>query len=182
MDSRIFTFFNSLSGHGKNLDLIIVFFAEYLAYIILAAFFAYLFFSAYSRKEKLVMAISAFFAAGISRYGFTSLLRFLWHRPRPFVALHLKPLFSEASYSFPSAHAAFFFAFSTLIFFYNKRLGAIFFIASLFMSAGRIAAGVHYPSDIFGGMILGILSGWLTWKWGVPRLRRFAEGKNAKPL
>ncbi|MBI4837321.1 MAG: phosphatase PAP2 family protein [Candidatus Portnoybacteria bacterium] len=51
---------------------------------------------------------------------------------------------------------------STAIYFYNKKWGTAFFIASILMNVSRIVAGVHYPSDIIGGAIVGIAVGWLV--------------------
>ena len=43
------------------------------------------------------------------------------------------------------------------IYLYNKKWGIGFFIAALLMNISRIVAGVHYPSDILGGMIVGVI-------------------------
>jgi undecaprenyl-diphosphatase len=172
IDTNIFFFFNNFAGINKTGDHIIVFFAEYLAFVIVAFFLIYLFYAAYSKKEKYVILCTAFLASLIARYAIGSTIRFLWHRPRPFVVLHVHQLIPESSYSFPSGHASFFFAFSSLVYFYNKKLGVTFFIATLFMTMGRIAAGVHYPSDIIGGMIVGILSAWFTYTYITPLLEK----------
>ncbi len=68
----------------------------------------------------------------------------------------------EKNWSFPSGHAAFFFALSTAVYFYNKKWGVFFFIASSLLSIGRIMGGVHYPSDILGGAIIGVLCAYLV--------------------
>jgi len=45
---------------------------------------------------------------------------------------------------------------ATAIFLYNKKWSIGFFIAAILINLSRIVAGVHYPSDIFGGAIVGI--------------------------
>ncbi len=165
IDTSVFFFLNNFAGRSALADHAIIFFAEYLAYVIIVVFLIWLFYSAYSKREKLVIFSSALLAALISRYGFGSTIRFLWHRPRPFVTLHVHQLIPESSYSFPSGHASFFFAFSTLVYFYNKKLGVAFFIASIVMTMGRVMAGIHYPSDILGGMVVGIISAWITYSF-----------------
>lgn len=64
-------------------------------------------------------------------------------------------------YGFVSSHAANFFGIATLCFVLlgkRKRYWWLFVWAGL-VSYTRIYLGVHYPGDILGGMLLGILSG-----------------------
>jgi undecaprenyl-diphosphatase len=133
----------------------------------------YLLYSAYSYREKIVVGLSALMAGLISRYAIGSTIRFLWHRPRPFVTLHVHQLIAESSYSFPSGHSTFFFAFSTIVYCYNKKLGIFFYVATALMTIGRIMAGVHYPSDILAGAVIGIICGWFTFKYITPLLEKF---------
>ena len=46
--------------------------------------------------------------------------------------------------------------------FVNKKLARWLYVAGIAIGLARVAAGVHYPSDIIGGMILGILTGYLV--------------------
>jgi undecaprenyl-diphosphatase len=100
-----------------------------------------------------VVGFSSFFA----RYGVTEIIRFFYHRPRPFLTYHVHQLIPETSYSFPSGHSTFFFAFSYAVYLYNKKWGIWFLSATTVLTIARIMAGVHYPSDIVGGIILGTL-------------------------
>lgn len=59
--------------------------------------------------------------------------------------------------SFPSDHAALFFALATLIWIGDRRLGIFAYLWSTIESFTRVYLGYHYPSDIFGGAALGIL-------------------------
>ena len=57
--------------------------------------------------------------------------------------------------SFPSDHAALFFALATGIFFVSKRWGAAAFAYVAFVIClPRIYVGIHYPSDIIAGVLL----------------------------
>jgi membrane-associated phospholipid phosphatase len=59
-------------------------------------------------------------------------------------------------YSFPSDTATLYFALVTIVFLQNKKLGLLSFLwALLTVGACRVAAGLHYPSDILAGMIFG---------------------------
>lgn len=95
-------------------------------------------------------------SAVIARLGVTELIRFLYHRPRPFSALPAHQLLTDNAWSFPSGHATFFFAMATAIYLYNKKWGVFFFTAAILMTISRVIAGIHYPSDIVGGALIGI--------------------------
>ena len=155
MDINILYFLNNLTSKSVLLDSIFIFFASYLQYFLGAIFFSFLFFSGYKNKEKIkIFAVTAG-SIIVSRLFIVELIRFFYHRPRPFVLYSLNQLIPETGYSFPSGHATVFFAASAAIFCYNKKLGIIFFVASILMNVSRVIAGVHYLSDIIGGMILG---------------------------
>ena len=94
------------------------------------------------------------------------LLKNLIARPRPYLVidgLHpIVPLLSD--FSFPSGHASSSFAFVTAVYLseLNKKWAAIVFVIALMISFSRLYVGVHYPTDVLGGVILGILCGHLA--------------------
>lgn len=102
----------------------------------------------------------------------TEAIRFFYHSPRPFEALSFSALISESGSSFPSGHAAFFFALAMTVFYYGRRLGWWFFSFALVVGFARIFAGVHWPLDILGGAGVGILSGFLVHKLLKPYSRQ----------
>jgi undecaprenyl-diphosphatase len=68
------------------------------------------------------------------------------------------PLFLHGGMdSFPSGHAMFFGALAMSLFFVHKRMGYLYFVVALIVGLARIAAGVHFPVDIFVSYILGII-------------------------
>ena len=158
MDIQLLLFLNSFVGTSTFFDYIIIFFASYLQYVLIATFLVLLYRSAYPRKEKMHIFWVTIISIVISRYIITSLIRFFYHRPRPFIIYPLYPLVTDYAWSFPSGHSAFFFAMAATLFLYNKKWGVWFFVAALFMNISRVIAGVHYPSDIIGGMIIGIIT------------------------
>ncbi|MCM2532578.1 phosphatase PAP2 family protein [Neobacillus pocheonensis] len=90
--------------------------------------------------------------------GTNKLIGTLYHRDRPFVHHHVIQLvMHEASASFPSNHAAASFAIAASIWFWRKRDGWIWFILAAAISFSRVWSGIHYPTDVIGGAILGIL-------------------------
>ena len=79
-------------------------------------------------------------------------------RPRPFVAdPHRVHLFARhvADPSFPSDHATAAFAIATAVLLRNRRVGAVVLALAALLAVGRVAIGVHYPSDVLAGAALG---------------------------
>lgn len=69
--------------------------------------------------------------------------------------------------SFPSDHAALFFALTTAIWYQHRRLGYAAAVWTLLVIClPRVYLGFHYPSDIFAGAALGIAIMVVTHKWG----------------
>lgn len=157
-DFVLFQFLHGFAGQAKFFDWLIIFFADYLAYFLFFTALIYLFFMKDWRRRWQFVLISLL-AIILSRGVITELFRFFYFRPRPFAALSFTPLIDKlSSAAFPSGHAAFFFALAGVLFFENKRLGIWFFVASVLMGIARVAAGVHWPTDIIAGFLVGILS------------------------
>lgn len=103
-------------------------------------------------------------------------LKNLIARPRPCAVdtsvRLLIPFPSE--YSFPSGHSLNGFTAATVIFLYFKKAGvfALLFAASIAFS--RLYLFVHYPTDILGGMVLGILDAVLVY-WIVKKVMQRRE-------
>jgi undecaprenyl-diphosphatase len=57
---------------------------------------------------------------------------------------------------FPSDHATGAFAVAMAIWLRNRRWGTVALLAAALLSVGRVAIGVHFPSDVVAGAALGI--------------------------
>ena len=83
-------------------------------------------------------------------------LAFTFTEQRPFtVEHHIRQLVPHtAGQSFPSDHAtaAFALALAALLFI-DRRLGVALLVVALLVGGARVAAGVHYPRDILGGLV-----------------------------
>jgi undecaprenyl-diphosphatase len=87
-------------------------------------------------------------------------------RARPFVAdAHHVHLFSAhaADPGFPSDHATAAFAIATAIVLRKRGWGIFALVAATVLSVGRVALGVHYPSDVLAGAALGAAAALVLW-------------------
>jgi undecaprenyl-diphosphatase len=109
--------------------------------------------------ERRRMVVWAFICGIVSRLIFTPIVRFILPRTRAYeyLPVHLIGPF-DIENSFPSGHAAFFFAIAFMVYYFDKRLGYIFLSGALLMGLARVVAGIHFPSDIISGILLGWLS------------------------
>ncbi len=161
IDLFLFQFINQFAGKSVCLDGTAIFFARYFEYFLILFLLLFLIKNV---KKYWPMVIQSFFAAILSRLVITNIIRWLWPRPRPFIENHVNLLFSynPVEPSFPSGHAAFYFAIATIVYVYNKKAGVLFYIASFLISISRVFSGIHWPSDIIAGAIVGIFSGWFV--------------------
>lgn len=84
----------------------------------------------------------------------------LFMRTRPYEVIDgLTRLVGEQSdFSFPSGHTAASFAASTVLLLRApKKLSVPMFVIAILISLSRLYVGVHYPTDILGGAIIGAL-------------------------
>jgi PAP2 superfamily. len=87
-------------------------------------------------------------------------------RARPFVAdAHGVHLFAAhaADPGFPSDHATAAFAIATAIVLRKRGWGIFALVAATILSVGRVALGVHYPSDVLAGAALGTAAALALW-------------------
>ncbi len=84
-------------------------------------------------------------------------------RVRPYEVIEgLTRLIGEQSdKSFPSGHTAASFAFVSVLWFVKapKKLSITCTVIAMLISLSRLYVGVHYPSDIIGGVLIGIICG-----------------------
>lgn len=167
-NQSLFQYLNGLAGKSLWFDTLTIFIAQYLGYWLVVAAVFFLFFCK-NRNERIKILFYSAFSVFLARAVITEIIRYFYYSPRPFAASgDVYQLISHsASGSFPSGHTAILFALAVAL-----ALGAIrslaskrkpsflivFFIGAILVGVARIIAGIHWPYDILGGAIIGILS------------------------
>lgn len=94
------------------------------------------------------------------------ILKNLVARPRPFTIateIGLK-IPRPGEYSFPSGHTMNAFSAATSIFLFYKRTGIAALVLAALIAFSRMYLFVHYPTDVLGGMLLGIVDALLIFR------------------
>jgi undecaprenyl-diphosphatase len=153
---------NTIVGKYRALDLSIEFLERsyLLSGVVLMALLWYCWFKDARARCRMQLLFGIFVAvmAGV-------LSRILQHtlpfHLRPLYNLHLKyPIGLEPGplshwNSFPSDHACIYFALATVVFLSHRLGGIVALLCAAITCSTRIYLGIHYPSDVLGGAILG---------------------------
>ena len=112
------------------------------------------------------------------------ILKELFGRVRPCNVLTdvITPIGCAGGFSFPSNHALNNFAAAVFLLRIFPAYKWIFLIVAFLISVSRIYLGVHYPSDVLGGAILGIGFGYLFSLVVLLFLNYLEKKKNEKKL
>jgi undecaprenyl-diphosphatase len=90
----------------------------------------------------------------------SQVLKYIFERPRPcHVPLEGLRLLVDcgSGYSFPSSHAVNNSAFAFYMSYHYRRWTWAFTLYAVLICLSRVVVGVHYPSDVLGGAIIGML-------------------------
>jgi undecaprenyl-diphosphatase len=119
------------------------------------------------RVQPLVLVALADAAAE----GAADLLKSAIGTRRPHLAHRLVPLPHSAS--FPSGHAATSFACATVLSFLAPRAAPAFYALAAAIAYSRLYVGVHWPLDVVGGAVLGLVIALLL----LSEVRRRSRGR-----
>ena len=112
------------------------------------------------RRPARRAVVAAGLSAGLG-LAVAQVLARLVDRPRPFVAhpgaVHLFSAHA-ADPGFPSDHATAAFAIAVALLLRDRAWGLVVLAGAVVLAAGRVAMGVHYPTDVVAGAVLGALA------------------------
>jgi undecaprenyl-diphosphatase len=170
IDNAVLLFINGM--HSPFFDGFMAVVSNRLIWIPLYILLAYLIIRKYGKSSWLVI-IFGILAVALSDQLASNLLKNIVMRYRPSHNLTLAPQlhfvngYMGGLYGFASSHAANTFALATFIMLImpqQPKLAIALFCWALLVCYSRMYLGVHYPSDIAGGMIVGCLSAWICCK------------------
>ena len=172
IDGNIFLLFNSWIKDVYWFKAVVFVVAKYLIFFYFAIL-GYLFWiknGSPEEKHKAKRATIFTLLALAWAFLIDQVINLVFVRVRPFIAYkdYVKQLsVTVDASSFPSSHSIFVFAIATSLYLAGyKPLGIVLFILAIFIGFARVAAGVHYPSDILAGAFFGILAAWLVQREG----------------
>jgi len=166
MNNLLFLNLHSVSNQSAFLDALIIFFAKTFPYLIIVFTILFLLFhhevfqdqkplKAFLIKWKEIIFS---FIVGLSAWLFAYLFKYLFSTLRPYDQIeNVQNLFIANGHAFPSGHATFFMALAISIYFRHKKIGLFLILSAILIGISRIMAGVHYPTDILAGFVLGVL-------------------------
>jgi undecaprenyl-diphosphatase len=170
LDGRILLAVNAVAARIPEISVAVMIFDANAAELLLATSIVVLWFlargvDAHAMRRRALLTAIAFFPT----YLIARVLQGLDHRARPILGpLHLQPLTDPATWhqmrinftdwgSFPSDHAALIAIVLVAAFSVDRRAGIAFAVLGLVVGLFRVAVGYHWPSDIVGGTLLGML-------------------------
>lgn len=129
--------------------------ARYLIFVVFLLSFFLLFKGTIKERKAFFLIALSFPIAVLIIIG----IHFFFYEPRPFVTYHIIPLYPyKPDASFPSRHASFISVISFAYIYFKSKWSPLFILFLVWIGLARVFVGVHYPVDILGGFIIGIIS------------------------
>lgn len=141
--------------------------------------------AAFGKKTGRRIALAGLVALAIAIVS-SEAMKEITMRPRPFAVLPGVSLLvgAPSSYAFPSGHTTSAFAAASATVLASKRLlgrvpvwGWSMLALAAAISYSRLYVGVHWPTDVAAGVVLGLASGWVGVKLALRQRASPAAGK-----
>jgi undecaprenyl-diphosphatase len=164
LNDRIQDFINGSAGHVWLLDKIMKLSAQDLVFLVAPLLLLLWFWPAIEVDRAANQRIAAITALSvIVALAAASAVGHLVFESRPFIAdLSTRLLIRHsADNSFPSDHTTLAFAAAGAMLYWKRTLGLVVLASAVLVGIARIYVGVHWPSDILGAAVIGLVSGLL---------------------
>ena len=161
MDYSAFHLINQLAGHFSPADDFMKVMAQYGVLLFMVPLLFMWFRGSVSDKKAALLALLAMAIALL----IGQVITHIYMRPRPFVYHHVNQLISHSKDpSFPSDHTLFSFGLAGVILLANRRWGIVSIILGCVIAFSRVFVGVHYPGDVIGAAVIGLISAVAVWQ------------------
>ncbi len=134
----------------------LIFGAKYLYLIVMGiALFYFLKKSEATRKRIIILSIIVLPAT----YLIAKIMGFFYYDPRPFVLGNFTPLIHHApDNGFPSDHTLLTADMASVLYLFSKKTSMVLWMFTLIVGISRVYAGLHHPIDVFGSMVIAIIT------------------------
>lgn len=158
-NTSLFFLIFGLSNHIPFIDNLMIFGARFVVF--LSFILALILISKGTVKEKKAFLLTL---AGIPLSVLLIVaIHFFLYESRPFVTYHFTPLYPyNPDASFPSRHTTFISLMAFSYLYYKSKWSPLFLLFLIWVGVSRVYVGVHYPIDILGGILIGIISLYLA--------------------
>ncbi|OGE38178.1 hypothetical protein A3B45_03860 [Candidatus Daviesbacteria bacterium RIFCSPLOWO2_01_FULL_39_12] len=152
--SVFFLIFN-LRNQYPFVDALMIFGAEYLIYLVFILMILLTFKGKINERKAIILALLSLPIAVV----LIKIIHLFILEPRPYISYHITPLITYGDdVSFPSRHASIVSAIAFSYLHFKSKWFPLFLFMMVWVGFSRIYVGVHYPIDILGGFLVGIIS------------------------
>lgn len=151
-------FFLIFGASNKNnlLDFLMIFGADQLIFLMLILIFILAIKGKIPEKKAFVIFLISFPIIVLT----IKTIHLFFFEPRPYITNDILPLinYTKTDASFPSRHTTIAFIMAIPYLYYKSKWGPVLLFLAIWVGISRIYVGVHYPLDIIGGVLAGIVS------------------------
>lgn len=168
MNYDLFKDINNLAGNGF-VDELMKLSAKYLIFVVFAILAVV---CVLRLRQRLIWPVVSTVVALVVAFVAGRIESAVHSESRPFQTHHVHQLIAHANgQSFPSDHATAAFAVAlACAVFLSLRIGVLLFVLALLIGFARVYDGIHYPLDIAGGFLAGLVGVLIS--YGLTRLAR----------
>lgn len=139
-----------------SFDSIMIFGAEYLIFFMWFLIFIFAIKGTTIERKSLVLFLISFPILVL----IIKFIHLFFFEQRPYITNQILPIipYTATDASFPSRHGASCFTMAFAFLYFKSKWGMFLLLLAIWVGISRVYVGVHYPLDILGGFITGIIS------------------------